>query len=209
MNYLPRVIVLCAALLATSCAQPSNTTPLPYADDFTNPSSGWQTLSDISANVQYENNKLRFVINQENLTQWSVAGKSFADGVITVEAQSNGGPSDNGFGVIFRVQDRRNFYHFGISSDGYWRAGMMKDGDWGNWDDWAPTNAIIAGIAVQKIRVVMKGNMFTFFINDQQIYEVQDDTYAAGDIGLFALTLIDNPGTDISFDNVSVTAVDR
>lgn len=209
MNYLPRVIVLCAALLATSCAQPSNTTPLPYADDFTNPSSGWQTLSDISANVQYESNKLRFVINQENLTQWSVAGKSFADGVITVEAQSNGGPSDNGFGVIFRVQDRRNFYHFGISSDGYWRAGMMKDGDWENWDDWAPTNAIIAGIAVQKIRVVMKGNMFTFYINDQQVFEVQDDTYAAGDIGLFALTLIDNPGTDISFDNVSVTAVDR
>ena len=30
-----------------------------------------------------------------------------------------------------------------------------------------------------------------------------------GDIGLFALTLIDEPGTDIAFDNVKVTAVEK
>jgi hypothetical protein len=209
MRNILRVIIIGVALFTAACAQPSTNTPLPYSDDFANPTGGWQTLSDISANVKYDGGKLRFIINQENLTQWSVAGKVFQDGSLTVEAKSNGGPTDNGFGVLFRVKDRRNFYHFEISSDGYWRAGVMKDGNWDNWDDWAASNAVIAGQATQKLKVTMKANKFSYFINDQKVFEKTDDSFTTGDIGLFALTLIDNPGTDISFDNVSVTAVDR
>ena len=197
----------CVLLLVTSCAKPSNTTPLPYSDDFSSPSSGWQTLSDISADVKYDSGKLRFVIKQENLTQWSLAGKKFGDGVFEVETQPNGGPIDNGFGVLFRVRDRKNFYHFEISSDGYWRAGIMQNGIWSNWADWTASPTIHTGNAINKLKVIMKGDAFTFFINDQQVAQRVDKTFSEGDIGLFALTLLDKPGTDISFDNVSVTAL--
>ena len=179
--------------------------PLPYNEDFSNPQSGWQTLTDVSAEVKYDNGQLRFTINQENLTQWSVAGRKFQDGEFAVDAQANGGPTDNGFGVIFRFQDRKNFYHFEISSDGYWRAGVMKDGNWENWEDWAAHPAIQTGNATNHIKVVMKGDSFVYMVNDQQITQRQDASFASGDIGLFALTLIDAPGTDISFDNVAVT----
>jgi hypothetical protein len=195
-------------ILLSACAQPSPNTPLPYTDDFSAPSSGWQILSDVSADVKYDAGKLHFIIKQENLTQWSIASKMFQDGVFQVEAQPNAGPTDNGFGVLFRVKDRKNFYHFEISSDGYWRGGVMKDGNWQNWDDWAESSAINTGNAVNKLKVVMKGNTFTLFVNDQQIVEKEDATFPSGDIGLFALTLLDKPGTDISFDNVSVTALD-
>lgn len=198
--------LLALALAACQPAAPT-TTPLPYADDFSNPASGWATLSDVSADVKYDGGKLRFVIKQENLTQWSNPGLKFADGILQVEAQSNGGPTDNGFGVIFRYQDRRNFYHFEISTDGYWRAGVMKDGKWDNWADWAGHPSIQTGTAVNHIKVVMKGEMLTLYVNDQQISQREDKSFAAGDIGLFSLTLIDAPGTDISFDNVSVTEI--
>ncbi len=194
-------------LLASACAQPSPTTPLPYTDDFGNPNSGWQTLSDISADVRYDGGTLRFVIKQENLTQWSLAGKAFRDGTYEVDAQPNGGPTDNGFGVLFRVKDRKNFYHFEISSDGYWRAGLMQDGNWTNWDDWAASPAIKTGNASNRIKVVMKGDAYTFYVNDQQVAQREDKTFSEGDIGLFALTLLDKPGTDVSFDNASVTAL--
>jgi len=70
--------LLLTLLSACSKAGPASTdTPLPYSDDFSNPSSGWQTLSDISADVKYDAGKLRLVIKQENLTQWSLAGKVF------------------------------------------------------------------------------------------------------------------------------------
>jgi hypothetical protein len=193
--------------MAGACAQPSPTTPLPYTDDFSNPSSGWQTLSDVSADVKYDAGTLHFVIKQENLTQWSLAGKAFKDGVYEVQAQPNAGPTDNGFGVLYRVKDRKNFYHFEISSDGYWRAGLMKDGNWINWDDWASSAAIKTSNASNVIKVVMKENTLTFYVNDQQVGQKDDATFTEGDIGLFALTLLDKPGTDVSFDNVSVTAL--
>jgi hypothetical protein len=197
--------LIAAVLIACSQQPPATTTPLPYSDDFSNASSGWQTLSDISADVKYDAGKLRFILKQENLTQWSVASKIFQDAVYEVEAQPNGGPTDNGFGVLFRVKDRKNFYHFEISSDGYWRAGVMRDGNWENWDDWAANSAIQPGNAVNRLKVLMKGDTLTLLVNDTQVLQKQDKTFPAGDIGLFALTLIDKPGTDISFDNVKVT----
>jgi len=197
------------ALLLAACngAPPTPVaSSLPYADDFSDPGSGWQTLSDVSADVKYDNGALRFTIKQENLTQWSNPGKAFQDGVLEVDAAPNDGPTDNGFGVLFRYKDRKNFYHFEISSDGYWRAGLMRDGKWENWEDWAGHPNIKTGDAVNHIKVVMQGDTFTFFVNDQQVSQRQDKSFDSGDIGLFALTLIDAPGTDVSFDNVSVTA---
>ncbi|BCX02279.1 MAG: hypothetical protein KatS3mg053_0217 [Candidatus Roseilinea sp.] len=205
---------ICIAMAAMiGCAPASGTdapafTPLPYTDDFSNPNSGWQTLSDLNADVKYDGGGLRIIVKLENLTQWSAAGQNFKDAVFEVDARPNGGPTDNGFGVLFRMQDRKNFYHFAISSDGYWRAGYMRDGDWENWDDWQPHPAIKLGSETNRIKVVMRGNELAFFVNDQPISSKQDDTFASGDIGVFALTLIDKPGTDVTFDNVRVTAVE-
>lgn len=207
-----RLAKLCAtfglAIALSACAQatpaPNPLTPLPYADAFDDPNSGWQTLSDLSADVKYDAGTLRILVKQENLTQWSTAGKRFKDATFQVSAQPNGGPTDNGFGVMFRVQDRKNFYHFEVSSDGYWRSGIVTDGAWANWDDWQPHPAIKAGGEPNVLKVSMTGPKFTFFINDQPVATKEDATYAEGDIGVLALTLIDAPGTDISFDDVQV-----
>ncbi len=201
--------VLTLALTACGVMQPtSSLTPLPYSDDFSNPNSGWETLSDLNADVTYDAGTLRIVIKRENLIQWSAAGQRFGDGVFEVDAQPRGGPMDNGFGVIFRMQDRNGFYHFAISSDGYWRAGYVQDGVWNNWDDWQPHPAIRLGSQVNRIKVVMQGTKLSFFVNDQFIASREDSLFASGDIGVFALTLIDAPGTDVAFDNVRVSAVE-
>jgi len=203
--------LICALTLAlTGCGLGLSTpalTPLPYSDDFSDPGSGWETLSDLNADMAYDAGTLRILIKRENLIQWSAAGKRFGDAVFEVDARPNGGPADNGFGVIFRMQDRNNFYHFAISSDGYWRAGCVRDGDWINWDDWQPHPAIRSGGETNRIKVVMQGAKLSFFVNDQFITSREDELFASGDIGVFALTLIDAPGTDIAFDNVLVSEV--
>lgn len=198
------------AFLLAACSADSvapTTTALPYTDDFANPQSGWQTLNDPNAEVKYEDGKLRVLVKQQTITQWSLAGKAFADGVFEVDATPNGGPKDNGFGVLFRVKDRKNFYHFAISSDGSWQSGTSKEGKWETWADWQPHPAIKLDTESNRIKVVMKGDALQFYVNDQLVGQQTDTTYLSGDIGVFAMTFIDNPGTDISFDNVSVTAV--
>ena len=51
----------------------------------------------------------------------------------------------------------------------------------------------------------MKADKVTFFVNDQMVNERAETEPAAGDIGVFALTLLDQPGVEVVFDNVSVT----
>jgi Domain of Unknown Function (DUF1080) len=204
-----RALMASAVLLAACSSDPAApaTTALPYTDDFANPQSGWQTLNDPNAEVKYDNGKLRVLVKQQTITQWSLAGKAFTDGVLEVDAVPNGGPKDNGFGVLFRVKDRKNFYHFAISSDGNWQAGLSKEGKWEAWADWQPHPAIKLDTEANRIKIVMKGDALSFYVNDQLVGQHTDNTLPSGDIGVFAMTFIDNPGTDISFDNVSVTEV--
>lgn len=199
------MLVVLLAACAQQPAQQTPLTPLPYTDDFSNPQSGWQTLNDLSADVKYDNGALRITVKQENVTQWSAAGKRFKDGVIEVDAKAIAGPTDNGYGVLFRMKDRKNYYHFEISSDGYWKAGWVQDGAWKDWNDWQPHPAIKGGAENNKLKIVMKGETFTFFVNDQEITSIEDKLFSEGDIAMFALSVIDQPGTDITFDNVSVT----
>ena len=194
------------ALTACSTSTGPALTALPHADDFANPQSGWTVTSDLSGDTKYENGKLRILVKNENLTIWSTAGKSFKDAVYEVDAQPIGGPQDNGFGVMFRVQDRKNFYHFEISSDGYWQAGVTKDGKWSNWAEWLQHPAIKTGGESNRIKIVMKGEKIDYYVNDQLIQSRTEKDFLSGDIGVFALTVIDEPGTDVAFDNVNVTA---
>ncbi len=207
-NRLRALTVCAAAFLLAACQTESGPalTALPYTDDFGNPQSGWTISSDLSGDVKYDAGRLRILVKNENFTIWSTANKLFKDAVYEVDAQPVGGPTDNGFGVLFRVKDRQNFYHFEISSDGYWRAGLMKDGKWQNWADWLQHPAIKADGTPNRIKITMKGDKIDYFVNDTLITSRTDADFPSGDVGVFALTVIDNAGTDVAFDNVSITA---
>lgn len=210
-------IALSVALIA-GCSSPTGTgsgstavttTTLPFTDDFSNDKSGWETLgsADPVASMAYENGQLRILVKQANVTQWSLARKNLTNAAIEVDATTNlAGPTDNGYGVIFRLKDRKNFYHFEISSDGYWRAGIVKDDKWENWGDWQQHPAIKPGIGVtNRIRVELLGDKFTFSVNGSKVSDKQDATFSEGDFGVFAQSQFNVPGVDISFDNVNVT----
>ncbi len=196
---------MAAALLSACGASGPKLTALPFTDDFNDAKSGWTVTADLSGDTKYDNGRLHILVKNENFTIWSTAGKLIKDGVYEVDAQPIGGPQDNGFGVIYRMKDRKNFQHFEISSDGYWRAGQTKDGTWANWSDWIQHPAIKTGGDVNRIKIMMKADKVTFFVNDQMVNERAEPAPAAGDIGVFALTLLDQPGVEVVFDNVSVS----
>ena len=204
------VCAVASALILIACsAEPATPAPsnLPYTEDFANPKSGWQTSADPSGEVKYDDGHMRVTVNQQQLVLWSVSNKQFANGVFAVDASAVGGPQDNGFGVLFRFKDRKNFYQFSIASDGSWRTSMTKDGKETVWSDWQPHPAIQPDSATNHIKVVMNGDKFVFYVNDQQLGQQQDSSFASGDVGVFAMTFIDKPGTDVAFDNVSITEV--
>lgn len=205
MQGLRRAISALMLLGGVACSGGSEQlTPLPYQDDFSNPSSGWETADDLSAEVRYDAGSLRIIVKQASTAQWTLSGKRFKDGGVEVEARRLGGPTDNGFGIIFRVQDRKNFYFFNISSDGYWRAGAVTNGEWQEWMPWQAHPVICTEDAPNVLRVTMEGKRFAFYVNDQLVGTREDETFAVGDVGLMAVALFDAPGVDVAFDNFRV-----
>lgn len=173
-----------------------------FLDDFSNPSSGWDTWNDNLSMVAYQDGVLRFLINQPNSDYWSRPRKSFTDVRLEVDVTRVAGPDNNDFGLICRFSDRDNFYAFLISSDRYAGIVRIQEGVY----------TVISSPNMQYNKLIQPGYVthhlgagcvqsnLTLYINGEKALEAQDLTHTAGEVGLMAGTY-EQPGIDIIFDN--------
>jgi len=144
--------------------------------------------------AQIAGGQMTISVGEANGGAYSYAAPHFGDFDLRVEAQAVSGPVDNGYGVIFRLQNKDNandqddsYYLFLISSDGYYRISRVVDGDEKILSDWIDSTAIQQGLnAVNRLRVVARGDQFHFYVNDQPLQVcIPDDpngvsTYSGG-----------------------------
>lgn len=183
--------------------QPTNVI---FQDDFSNTSSGWDTIRVTDQGItDYENGVYRIQVLTTDTTVWANPNQpSQGDVKVEVDATKVGGPDDNLFGVICRYEDAQNYYFFVISSDGYYGIGKVKDNNQVliNMPDdlMQPTGTITQGAASNHIRADCVGSQLTLYVNGQQVDSKTDTDIAAGDVGLIAGTSAE-AGVDINFDN--------
>jgi hypothetical protein len=108
----------------------------------------------------------------------------FSDVVLTARFKPISGRKDQAVGLIFRIQDQENYYVLRVNVlentvSFYKYAGAtrssLQDGS-------AP---VLSGLW-HELRVKAIGNTFRGFLNGQPVVEATDDTYQAGQIGLWA-----------------------
>ncbi|MBN1811384.1 MAG: DUF1080 domain-containing protein [Anaerolineae bacterium] len=178
---------------------------LPWYDDFSDSASGWHTEVGTGAEVGYHDGVLRILVQEANLLAWAFGGHEFSDFRLSVDATQVTGPNDNEYGVLVRIQDRGHLYRFSISGDGYYQVTKHTDEGWQLMTaEWVASDAIYAGAATNRLEVVCQGSTMTFFVNGQQLAQVEDVDYRNGDIGLYAGAFYE-PGVEIHFDNLSIT----
>jgi hypothetical protein len=177
-----------------------------YKDDFSKPTSGWETFSDKNNSlITYQANGLRILINQSQTDLWTQPGKKFKDSWQEVDAIKLNGPDNNHFGLICRYQNRDNFYAFLISSDGYSGVVKMKDGKMSILGDGSMeyNQSIHQGQLLNHLRAGCIGPILILLVNDEKLLVRQDGDFSSGDIGLIAGSY-EKPGVDIFFDNFAV-----
>lgn len=177
-----------------------------YADDFSDPGSGWDDHEGFDASTVYQGGRYHITVNAIDGVAWGNPGMHFTDFVMEVDATQVAGTDDNGFGVLLRYVDIDNFYWFEISGDGYYSFRLMQDDEWIALIDWHETPAIRQGNSTNRITVVCEGDLFAFYVNGRYLDECRDGTFTEGDIGLLAGTIEEAP-VHIAFDNVSVWAL--
>ncbi|MBZ0301897.1 MAG: hypothetical protein K8J31_19265 [Anaerolineae bacterium] len=198
-----------------------------YATGFDDRLDDWERY-DGRLSAQMADSALRIDVGASQSLPFSTSRFYFGDFDLTVRARPLAGPLDNGYGVIFRAQDSRNYYVFLISSDGYYQVRRALDGQPKVLSDWIPSTLIVQGLdADNELRVVAQGETFQFFVNGQALElcipddpdavstyadqciqgqmlpELVDDAIDRGQIGVIAQAL-DEPGVAVEFDNVRV-----
>ena len=201
-------LALLVILLLSACGGEQT-----YEETFDEPDT-WRTGSDADAVGQVVDGVYDMLVEADDVTIWTTGGQSFADGVYQVEATQVDGPDNNGYGMVFRLDDSKDdFYTFKISGDGYVWIGRYHSGGAEAepliGDHWFESQAVKKGVdQTNVLRVIAEGGNMIFFVNDQEVGRVTDSTFASGDIGLLVDTL-GQGGVHIQFDNFTVTPLEK
>jgi hypothetical protein len=128
----------------------------------------------------------------------SLDSKPYADLTLVTRFKPISGQTDRAAGLVFRVQDKDNYYILRANAlennvNFYiYRGGVRSTLKGGN--------SPVASGAWQELRVEVQGNQFRGFLNDQQVADATDDAYKTGGIGLWT-----KADSVTCFDNVEVT----
>ncbi len=176
---------------------------LVYEDDFSDPGSGWDDAFDRYTTKQYGNNKYYIEITTSNLVAWGLANRTVADFRLEVDAAQETGPRNNGYGILFRFQDRDNFYRFDISGDGFFLLSKFHASEWITLVPWTASSAINVGQAQNRLVVDATGSEVRVYANGSLLAEVVDDTFSEGNFGFFASTFSE-PNLTVRFDDIKL-----
>jgi hypothetical protein len=146
---------------------------------------------------------------------YATAGEKFTDGIFEVEATQIDGPLNNGYGMLFRVDEETDsFYAFEVSGDGYvWIgrcANLCEEGAVALvGGDWFRSPAVQTGLqATNHLQVIVEGNRMTFYVNSVEVGRTSDTTYAAGDVAIMVETLGER-GVRVIFDDFMVSPLEN
>jgi hypothetical protein len=176
-----------------------------FSDDFTNNSAGWHTNADESAARSIDGGQYHVVVSKTSWLAWGTPGadRRFQDFVLEVAANPVEGPESNGYGVLFRYSDNRNFYSLELSSVRAYRFHKKENDNWVTMTEWIKSGAIKGGNQVNTIRIAATGNSFSFYVNDTPLGTYADDSFASGNIALFAGTYKE-AGVHVTFDELKI-----
>ncbi len=152
----------------------------------------------------YGNNRYNIEVFASNLVAWGLANRIVSDFEIEVEGKLEDGDNTNSYGLLFRFEDRENFYRFDISGDGYYLFSKFVDGEWITLVDWTSSEFINTGLGATNIlKVTAFGPNISLSVNGQQLAAVTDDSLTRGNFGFFSGTFAE-PYAWVSFDNLKM-----
>ncbi len=108
-------------------------------------------------------------------------------------------------GLVWRFQDKDNYYYFNIQNTGRYVLTKIVDGEWQNLIPATASPHINTGIATNDLKVVASADLIRMYVNDQRLADFTDSSFREGKIGLRAEVVTESPiTTRVFFDNLLI-----
>jgi hypothetical protein len=181
-----------------------------FSDDFSDPMSGWdlkqEDLCDWyrGGESQYLNDEMVLNVPNDNECTAAHPHLKFDNFILEVASRWSGGAVGGRYGVLFRYQDRENYYAFYLRNNGRYEIGKRANGDWIPLvEDFSDAIDRTGGLNI--IHIQVQDRMLVFFVNDQFINAVHDVDHSIGDVVLYAYAPEGAEFFEASFDNLVIT----
>ncbi|MFQ5942408.1 MAG: serine/threonine protein kinase [Anaerolineales bacterium] len=186
---------------------PSARWPVAISDSFDSDINDWSPISEVedefgSRSFTFENGKYHWeVLPTDGLSVHHTPEMNpISEFAVSVDAQQLSGSQEADFGIVFRETAVDAFYNFNIDNQqNYW----LRRNDSGNWStliDLTRTAAIQPNTP-NRVTVVANDGYFYFFINDQYVDEIEEQSMLRGRVGMVVNLFEPGVATEWEFDN--------
>lgn len=137
----------------------------------TDVSADWEGLFDTgTVRTRFESGSLIVTVSSlSDEGSWLAMNFGFEDYVIDVDATKIAGPDDQSAIILFRVQDKNNYYRFDLNFDGYYSLSKAVAGELKELSQFNKTEAITVGSVTNHVQIWAVGDVFRFFVNGTQL----------------------------------------
>lgn len=127
------------------------------------------------------------------------------DFTFEVEAAPLSAPDSgfDGYGLVYRAPSATDYYVLAVGSDGYYAVLQVMGDEEAMLVDWQQFPHVRRGKRANRLRVACAGPTCRFYINDEYATTVEDDTWLAGDVGLWVRSF-GNEAVDVQFLTANV-----
>ena len=175
-------------------------------DDFSNDTTGWEIVNNVYELKGYSSAGYLISINNQGGRSISTTGLQFTDSIIQVETRKLTGSSDSYIGIVCRYQDNQNYYRFFVTPDGYTGIVRVVKGESSTLPGGKMNynHDVVQDDGINLLEVSCVGSQLKLMVNNKLAVSAEDDQLKQGDVGLFAETGQDGPGSFI-FNKFLVT----
>ncbi len=175
-----------------------------FADDFSNPESGWPSGRNARGEYGYQLDSYRILVTEMDAVLWAATKKQDANISISVNANPVTEGTHGYYGLLCRILDDQNFYYFAIRNNGDYIIGKYKNAAFLPFFDWRQSAAVRQGNQTNQLRAECAGNTLRLYVNNVKLDEVNDTDFISGFSGVVAAAL-DAQGFEVIFDNFQIT----
>jgi len=176
-----------------------------FDDDFTTDAGGWRVADEENASFWYEvDDTYHIAVLSPSMLAWSSLPGRYDDFVLEVDCAILDGTHTGQAGILFRFQDRDNFYRFGISGSGDFSLFKKQAGKWITLLPWTYSKAVYEADQLNNIVVVAKGSDFSIYANETFLGSATDKSFPAGYAAIYGGSFENADFVDVQFEYVGV-----
>ena len=161
---------------------------------------GKEAPGDYTAGVR--RGRFEIAVHKPSCFAWSTVPYRYRDFVLEGRLSIDSHNGHSAAGLLFRLVNDENFYYFLLSNRGHFRLDVVFNRNPFHLIEWTPLPA--AGPGPWDLRVLGRGDRFAFFLDDEWIAEVTDDTIPVGAFGFGAQNFEEQPEGRFYLHSVSV-----